>query len=170
MKVGGRELDAAGDRGDDRGQRPGGGRAGGGVQAEDGIQGWSVTGVQPCGLGVYQRQSGRGAVRGDVIRADGGRGGREPVADADAGGGRDGGLQLHARGRSEEHTCVLQSLSTVVYRQLVGRQIDAAGDHRDDRGQRSGGGRAGVGDFFFFFNDTATTEIYTLSLHDALPI
>src|SRR6478736_10528879 len=23
--------------------------------------------------------------------------------------------------------------------------------------------------FFFFFNDTATTEIYTLSLHDALP-
>ena len=29
-----------------------------------------------------------------------------------------------------------------------------------------GGGRGGC----FFFNDTATTEIYTLSLHDALPI
>ena len=29
-----------------------------------------------------------------------------------------------------------------------------------------GGGGGG----FFFFNDTATTEIYTLSLHDALPI
>src|SRR6266581_6535855 len=27
-----------------------------------------------------------------------------------------------------------------------------------------------VGDSVFFFNDTATTEIYTLSLHDALPI
>src|SRR2546422_5989505 len=27
-----------------------------------------------------------------------------------------------------------------------------------------------VGFCFFFFNDTATTEIYTLSLHDALPI
>src|SRR5215471_7050344 len=27
-----------------------------------------------------------------------------------------------------------------------------------------------VDDFVFFFNDTATTEIYTLSLHDALPI
>src|SRR2546428_14090076 len=27
-----------------------------------------------------------------------------------------------------------------------------------------------TGSFFFFFNDTATTEIYTLSLHDALPI
>src|SRR3712207_7389386 len=26
------------------------------------------------------------------------------------------------------------------------------------------------GDLSFFFNDTATTEIYTLSLHDALPI
>src|SRR5256886_17502404 len=36
-------------------------------------------------------------------------------------------------------------------------------------------GSVGVGgrsfsSFFFFFNDTATTEIYTLSLHDALPI
>src|SRR5256886_6834846 len=29
---------------------------------------------------------------------------------------------------------------------------------------------AGVRGYFFFFNDTATTEIYTLSLHDALPI
>src|SRR5438552_18266966 len=27
-----------------------------------------------------------------------------------------------------------------------------------------------VSSFFFFFNDTATTEIYTLPLHDALPI
>src|SRR3989337_1203138 len=27
-----------------------------------------------------------------------------------------------------------------------------------------------VSAFFFFFNDTATTEIYPLSLHDALPI
>src|SRR2546429_6453701 len=30
--------------------------------------------------------------------------------------------------------------------------------------------RLGVPSPFFFFNDTATTEIYTLSLHDALPI
>src|SRR5262249_60742520 len=27
-----------------------------------------------------------------------------------------------------------------------------------------------ISSLFFFFNDTATTEIYTLSLHDALPI
>ena len=35
-----------------------------------------------------------------------------------------------------------------------------------------GGGGVGVGGGWgvFFFNDTATTEIYTLSLHDALPI
>ena len=32
-------------------------------------------------------------------------------------------------------------------------------------GRGEGGGVVG-----FFFNDTATTEIYTLSLHDALPI
>src|SRR3989442_10000915 len=33
------------------------------------------------------------------------------------------------------------------------------------------GGHIGVENLFlFFFNDTATTEIYTLSLHDALPI
>ena len=33
-------------------------------------------------------------------------------------------------------------------------------------------GREGEGksEHIFFFNDTATTEIYTLSLHDALPI
>src|SRR5258708_15338871 len=30
--------------------------------------------------------------------------------------------------------------------------------------------RASLSSLFFFFNDTATTEIYTLSLHDALPI
>src|SRR5256885_12740441 len=30
--------------------------------------------------------------------------------------------------------------------------------------------RAELLSLFFFFNDTATTEIYTLSLHDALPI
>src|SRR5258708_34786757 len=30
--------------------------------------------------------------------------------------------------------------------------------------------RTPLSSLFFFFNDTATTEIYTLSLHDALPI
>src|SRR6266581_8226801 len=35
---------------------------------------------------------------------------------------------------------------------------------------RSFGAFGSVARLFFFFNDTATTEIYTLSLHDALPI
>ena len=41
-----------------------------------------------------------------------------------------------------------------------------------DAGCVGGGGVGGwgVGCGGFFFNDTATTEIYTLSLHDALPI
>ena len=41
------------------------------------------------------------------------------------------------------------------------------------RGRRGRQGRKADADYnctFFFFNDTATTEIYTLSLHDALPI
>src|SRR5579864_6516902 len=97
--------------------------------------------------------------------------------------------------RSEEHTSELQSHVNLVCRLLletkkeqlnvravetrkadVGEETDAslhearglAGDclvfyvgacpHRHDRL------------YLFFFNDTATTEIYTLSLHDALPI
>ena len=40
-----------------------------------------------------------------------------------------------------------------------------------DKAQRRGTwDDVGSSDFVFFFNDTATTEIYTLSLHDALPI
>src|SRR2546423_11369352 len=35
---------------------------------------------------------------------------------------------------------------------------------------RGGERQSPYSSFFFFFNDTATTEIYTLSLHDALPI
>src|SRR5216683_3194707 len=49
--------------------------------------------------------------------------------------------------RSEEHTSELQSRSELVCRLLLEKKT-----------------------YIFFFNDTATTEIYTLSLHDALPI
>src|SRR5262249_60016650 len=44
---------------------------------------------------------------------------------------------------------------------LSGLAIDRLSDHSSDQL------RAAV---FFFFNDTAPTQIYTLSLHDALPI
>ena len=47
--------------------------------------------------------------------------------------------------RSEEHTSELQSQDGISYAVFCLKKI-------------------------FFFNDTATTEIYTLSLHDALPI
>src|SRR2546430_885873 len=75
--------------------------------------------------------------------------------------------------RSEEHTSELQSQSNLVCRLLLEKKTRApvspvlqltalvhASVQRADRG----------GLVFFFFNDTATTEIYTLSLHDALPI
>src|SRR6266404_1495341 len=58
-----------------------------------------------------------------------------------------------AIGRSEEHTSELQSLAYLVCRLLLEKK-----KHRISYV------------FSFFFNDTATTEIYTLSLHDALPI
>src|SRR6266446_2011658 len=49
------------------------------------------------------------------------------------------------------------------------QRIEQVGRHRDLRALRFGQLRP-QSFFFFFFNDTATTEIYTLSLHDALPI
>src|ERR1039458_7357177 len=60
------------------------------------------------------------------------------------------------RSRSEEHTSELQSL-----RHLVCRLLLAKNNKRRRRGRRY---------IACFFNDTATTEISTLSLHDALPI
>src|SRR5271167_3097637 len=75
--------------------------------------------------------------------------------------------------RSEEHTSELQSRFDLVCRLLLEKKKrhsvrrrhttrSAAGDLRSIDPYDSGS--------FFFFNDTATTEIYTLSLHDALPI
>src|ERR1039458_3500923 len=96
--------------------------------------------------------------------------------------------------RSEEHTSELQSLRHLVCRLLLEKKEKtndsltqklalrsdtpgcAAGGVRYGAGARARGGdpgRATVSSLplcFFFFNDTATTEIYTLSLHDALPI
>src|SRR5216683_2766733 len=82
--------------------------------------------------------------------------------------------------RSEEHTSELQSRSDLVCRLLLEKKkilidrfledaievdVDALSDGTDVY-------IGGIMDHFFvfFFNDTATTEIYTLSLHDALPI
>src|SRR6266545_982435 len=59
--------------------------------------------------------------------------------------------------RSEEHTSELQSLAYLVCRLLLEKKKKNALLSLSLS-------------FVFFFNDTATTEIYTLSLHDALPI
>src|ERR1039458_4990901 len=97
--------------------------------------------------------------------------------------------------RSEEHTSELQSLRHLVCRLLLEKKkkksihnkAETAHEqdahvvnchhrrrHRASDSARLYGYRAFVfissGFSFFFFNDTATTEIYTLSLHDALPI
>src|ERR1039457_4733679 len=88
--------------------------------------------------------------------------------------------------RSEEHTSELQSPCNLVCRLLlekkcgaaskrpISRSIGASWFHKSAVGFAAQVGR--VWEWmapyinFFFFNDTATTEIYPLSLHDALPI
>src|ERR1039457_499104 len=79
--------------------------------------------------------------------------------------------------RSEEHTSELQSPWNLVCRLLLEKKF-----HAPRILLCSGQSAYGVKTRFFdsplealmvshlFFNDTATTEIYTLSLHDALPI
>src|SRR5476649_777362 len=80
--------------------------------------------------------------------------------------------------RSEEHTSELQSHSDLVCRLLLEKKkmavrLRARAPGRPQR-PRSPSSSCGIGRSgsvrLFFFNDTATTEIYTLSLHDALPI
>src|SRR5260370_1256087 len=84
--------------------------------------------------------------------------------------------------RSEEHTSELQSHLNLVCRLLLEKKISAFDAWRkipaESFAQEAGGGWAAwpqvrawsIRLSVFFFNDTATTEIYTLSLHDALPI
>src|SRR5215467_12585206 len=79
--------------------------------------------------------------------------------------------------RSEEHTSELQSPCNLVCRLLLEKKNKTCAwtPSSKKRGIASTLSKARNTSmhrtmFFFFFNDTATTEIYTLSLHDALPI
>src|SRR5271157_6062339 len=80
------------------------------------------------------------------------------------------------RTRSEEHTSELQSRPHLVCRLLLEKKkpVDPGGgrwrDRRRDHASVPPLARKGLPAQHFFFNDTATTEIYTLSLHVALPI
>src|ERR1039457_3165028 len=88
-----------------------------------------------------------------------------------------------SRKRSEEHTSELQSPCNLVCRLLLEKKkINNQGtlgtcrnappiEIRRERRIRGGRRDPRISVCVqFFFNDTATTEIYTLSLHDALPI
>src|SRR6267143_613072 len=85
------------------------------------------------------------------------------------------------RTRSEEHTSELQSQFHLVCRLLLEKKkktiiIDGRLRKTKNRDMSYNFLDIFLSFFtffffiFFFFNDTATTEIYTLSLHDALPI
>src|SRR2546427_403559 len=89
------------------------------------------------------------------------------------------------RCRSEEHTSELQSQSNLVCRLLLEKKKTTSSRKQRPAARLSAtpccahdpyanrlSSRLSVtySSVFFFFNDTATTEIYTLSLHDALPI
>src|ERR1019366_5640644 len=77
--------------------------------------------------------------------------------------------------RSEEHTSELQSLTNLVCRLLLEKKTKSSGFPASANSIRLVLAKALISTgtfepFVFFFNDTATTEIYPLSLHDALPI
>src|SRR5215469_13036775 len=84
------------------------------------------------------------------------------------------GLTLRGE-RSEEHTSELQSRRDLVCRLLLEKKkktisLRRCGEKHRQRHDVCPDRLRGHFGAFFFFNDTATTEIYTLSLHDALPI
>src|ERR1022692_2113301 len=81
--------------------------------------------------------------------------------------------------RSEEHTSELQSPCNLVCRLLLEKKKKSAfqsslrsGPRKEDSGADATNVSAKLVSYplVFFFNDTAATEIYPLSLHDALPI
>src|SRR6266404_4503399 len=74
--------------------------------------------------------------------------------------------------RSEEHTSELQSLAYLVCRLLLEKKkkrSEALKDFLMAESLKQEHCSIRCRFSLFFFNDTATTEIYTLSLHDALP-
>src|SRR6266496_2838138 len=78
------------------------------------------------------------------------------------------------RSRSEEHTSELQSRRDLVCRLLLEKKKMSLLKGNPSATQPSAiletTDSPTITLVYFFFNDTATTEIYTLSLHDALPI
>src|ERR1041385_2653303 len=97
-----------------------------------------------------------------------------PTSNCSAPGGN---FAMISRSRSEEHTSELQSRLHIVCRLLLEKKQGE--EHCSQDVRRMGDAQSGAvllqrqiqpALILIFFNDTATTEIYTLSLHDALPI
>src|SRR6266576_2586369 len=123
---------------------------------------------------LFRSDDGRRDARPDALRASSSR-------------------SVPCRPRSEEHTSELQSRRDLVCRLLLEKKIGLqltpeVVERRYDKQRLHRAADVDREMFFpathsrtesfshiailvhFFFNDTATTEIYTLSLHDALPI
>src|SRR3954449_12674595 len=116
-------------------------------KAEDGIRDESVTGVQTCALPIDRKSTRLNSSH-------------TLISYALLLGVQTSALPI----RSEEHTSELQSHSPLDCRRvLLHATVLLVNFPSHLRFIHSFC-------FFFFFNDTATTEIYPLSLHDALPI
>src|SRR3990170_3048067 len=101
---------------------------------------------------------------------------------------RSAGVRLQSVPRSEEHTSELQSPDHLVCRLLLEKKKTPEAMFLRSRRRTRAAASLPISNLsydlntavmpaappqrgeYFFFNDTATTEIYTLSLHDALPI
>src|SRR6267378_3260936 len=86
-------------------------------------------------------------------------------ADASSGGMVDAGFEN--QNESQKEIVVIQSATS---RQNTKDQVYAQNEMFVYQQKESTARVASIMEYIFFFNDTATTEIYTLSLHDALPI
>src|SRR6185312_8644087 len=184
--------------GQDRGHHPGGGRdpaglrrgragrgLGGGLRAHRagrdpdqerraGVRGRAAGRLRRRG-GGQGRAAGQRAALGDQRVGEGRLGGRRGRGQRHAPGGRGAARSGRRRGRrargravtppplvlaghgsrDEEGAAAFRALASRLKERLAPEGIEVAG---------------GFIELFFFLKDTATTEIYTLSLHDALPI
>src|SRR2546430_751262 len=87
------------------------------------------------------------------------------------------GAFLEAPKSYDRGSCAVATVSSIRTQRSLFRRIQRSFDPPNTSKRRRTSEKRTVADpeggplpSFFFFNDTATTEIYTLSLHDALPI
>src|SRR3989338_6855499 len=79
-------------------------------------------------------------------------------------------MQIQAACVSGAQKVYGMSHAILLYGERGGQTVFASVHDIDRKSTRLNSSHSSISYAFFFFNDTATTEIYTLSLHDALPI